>query len=127
LRRTLGVIVVILWLRNAWEGIAFLRYALLGWEGGEYRWHAQASTGTVPRGEEIRLTFSFGAADEDALDFPALLRQGDFSIKVEYSDLAGNVWTTRADLRLDRVSDAWSVAGIVLEAHGKTPVVGWQG
>jgi hypothetical protein len=119
-----GSLIVSLFLRNVGHGIAFFRDAALGWEDGEYRWHGQARSGTLPAGEVARFEFSIPLLGESALDLPALLERGAFSIKVEYSDLVGNVWTTRADARRD-AAGAWSLSGVVLEAHGKIEFVGW--
>jgi hypothetical protein len=46
------------------------------------------------------------------------LKNREFLIRTEGSDLAGNVWSIRFNARSTRLAHAWTLSGAVLEALG---------
>jgi hypothetical protein len=107
--------------RNGGAGIAFIRGGWFRWSepgserGGE--WIATA----VPAGEVVRVSFLLDPkAGDPTLD--QLTSYGTFSVLARYSDLAGNIWSSRLDVNR-ATTGHWEAVGVVLGHEGRTDEV----
>jgi hypothetical protein len=106
--------------RNGGAGIAFVRGGWFLWtepsRGHNGEWTATA----IPTGEIARISFSLDESSGDpTLD--QLTSYGTFSVLARYSDLAGNVWSSRLDVNLGPAG--WEAAGVFLGHEGRTETV----
>jgi hypothetical protein len=74
--------------RNEGAGIAFVRTAALVWEGVDYEGEVTAEQ--VPPQSFTRAAFALAPAPT----FTAVSEAGSVSTRIEYSDLAGNIWAS---------------------------------
>lgn len=123
-------------LRNQGNGIAFVRDVRLGFDGGDYRYVGTSDALTLPAGEAMRFKFTMpllelqgddGFPWNPPIDVASIMRLGVFTVAVTYSDIPGNVWATRLQVKRDLLSQGWLVASVELESLGRTAAVLAQG
>jgi hypothetical protein len=107
--------------RNAGAGIAFIRGGWFLWTEPDDMRAGEWSAAAVPTDEIVRVSFSL-AYDEGGPTIEQLNGYGTFSILAHYSDLAGNIWSSRLDVNRD-VGGHWRAAGVVLGHEGRTEEV----
>lgn len=122
-------------LRNAGAGIAFLQNTQFDLNDPRVTWLGQVSTAALPPGEAMRISLSLlteWPEGEPSRRAPtpvlptlaALTDRSLFSVSVHYSDLAGNVWSSRLNLSLAEPAHVWEVVNVVLGHEGRTDEVG---
>ena len=117
-----GGAVVAVSARNCGNGPAWLRGAALDDEGaGTYLWQARPSRlQWLPVNETERFVFDLASEGDREFEFGRLQAKGDFSVRVGYSDLAGNLWATRLDVHQD-AGGPWEVYGVFVTGEGRAP------
>jgi hypothetical protein len=105
--------------RNEGAGIAFVRATTLAWQGVDYEGKTTAEQ--VPPQAFTRASFSLAPAPT----FHAVSEEGSVSVRVEYSDLAGNIWATKFTLvpAPEIGANDWRVGGFALSHEGRTEAV----
>jgi hypothetical protein len=105
--------------RNDGAGIAFVSSAMLVWQGVDYEGELTAEQ--VPPQGFTRAGFALAPAPT----FVAVSEAGSVSVRIEYSDLAGNIWASTFKLvpAPEVGANDWKVGAFELSHRGRTEAV----
>jgi hypothetical protein len=105
--------------RNEGAGIAFVRSAALIWQGVDY--DGEMTAEQVPSQAFTRASFSLHPAPT----FHVVSEAGSVAVRIEYSDLAGNIWSSTFTLvpAPDIGAHDWKVDAFELSHRGRTAAV----
>jgi hypothetical protein len=104
--------------RNEGAGIAFVRSGVLDWQGAELP--GVITSGQVPPRAFTRASFGLPAPSLHAVN-----EAGSLSVRITYTDLAGNIWASKFTLEPAPEIGAhdWKVGGFELSHQGRTEAV----
>jgi len=104
--------------RNEGAGIAFVRSGVLDWQGAELP--GVITSGQVPPQAFTRASFGLPAPNLHVVN-----EAGSLSVKITYTDLAGNISASRFTLEPAPEIGAydWKVGGFALSHEGRTKAV----